>query len=570
MTRTRLRALGVVETPERPGPGPMPEPLLRALELAIGRRVDGLLAGDHRSHLLGRGSELAQIRPYVPGDDVRLIDWNVTARTSEPHIRVQLAERVLVTWVVLDRTPSMEFGTADRRKADVALGVALALGHAASLRGNRVGLVSFGAGSAAPLPPRQGRAGLVDLLLALGDEGTGRGRRSWPRALSLVAAVARQRALVAVVSDFRGPRDWRRPLVDLAARHDILAVEIRDPREERLVDVGEVWFADPESGQRLRIDTGDAGLRSRFAEAAARERREVATDLAAAQASHVVLSTSGDWLRMLAAHLGGGAGELRDAAGAVRAPRGARPRRARVARGAPPPEPARALRHACPRRGLGPGAPRLRRLLPLALALVALAALIVGLARPRATLSVPGRQATVILALDSSRSMAATDVKPSRLAAALAAAKTFLDVAPKSYSVGIVSFSTRASLVLSPTTDRDAARRALDQITLGSGTAIGDAIDRSVAAARPEQHAAGSRAGEERGPGDGPAALGWRADVRQPTAPRCGRAGARLGIPVNTVALGTREAVVDVPRPAGSWRRSRSRPTRGRCARSLA
>jgi uncharacterized protein (DUF58 family) len=302
---TALRALGVVETPERPGPGPMPEALLRALELAIGRRVDGLLAGDHRSHLLGRGSELAQIRPYVPGDDVRLIDWNVTARTREPHIRVQLAERVLVSWVVLDRTPSMEFGTADRRKADVALGVALALGHAASLRGNRVGLISFGAGSAVPLPPRQGRAGLVNLLLALGDESTGTGGApELASALSLVTAVARQRALVAVVSDFRGPRDWRRPLVDLAARHDILAVEIRDPREERLVDVGEVWFADPESGQRLRIDTGDAGLRSRFAEAAARERREVATDLAAAQASHVVLSTSGDWLRTLAAHLG--------------------------------------------------------------------------------------------------------------------------------------------------------------------------------------------------------------------------------------------------------------------------
>jgi len=117
---SRLRAFGVVETPERPGPGPMPEPLLRALELSIGRRVDGLLAGEHRSHLLGRGSELAQVRPYVPGDDVRLIDWNVTARTQEAHVRVQLAERVLVTWVVLDRTLSMGFGTADRRKADAA------------------------------------------------------------------------------------------------------------------------------------------------------------------------------------------------------------------------------------------------------------------------------------------------------------------------------------------------------------------------------------------------------------------------------------------------------------------
>ena len=284
----------------------MPEPLLRALELSIGRRVDGLLAGEHRSHLLGRGSELAQVRPYVPGDDVRQIDWNVTARTREPHVRVQLAERVLVTWVVLDRTLSMGFGTADRRKADVALGVALALGHAASVRGNRVGLVSFGSGAPAPLPPRQGRAGLVGLLLALGDEDDGRRRRrrsSRPPS-TLLGAVARQRALVAVVSDFRGPRDWRPQLVDLAARHDVLAVEIRDPREEQLVDVGEVWFADPETGARLRVDTGDASLRARFAEAAARERRDVADDLAAAHASHVVLSTGGDWLRSLASHLG--------------------------------------------------------------------------------------------------------------------------------------------------------------------------------------------------------------------------------------------------------------------------
>jgi len=305
VTRASLRAFGVVETPERPGPGPMPEPLLRALELSIGRRVDGLLAGDHRSSLLGRGSELAQVRPYVPGDDVRLIDWNVTARTREAHVRVQLAERVLVTWVVLDRTLSMGFGTADRRKVDVALGVALALGHAASVRGNRVGLLSFGSGHPAPLPPRQGRAGLVGLLLTLGDEGRGNGAApELASALTLLGAVARQRALVAVVSDFRGPRDWRPQLVDLAARHDVLAVEIRDPREEQLVDVGEVWFADPETGARLRVDTGDANLRARFAEAAARERRDVADDLAAARASHVVLSTGGDWLRDLASHLG--------------------------------------------------------------------------------------------------------------------------------------------------------------------------------------------------------------------------------------------------------------------------
>jgi uncharacterized protein (DUF58 family) len=301
---TTLAVLGVAPTPEQPGPGSMPEALLRALELTIGRRVDGLLAGDHRSTLLGRGSELAQVRPYVPGDDVRLIDWNVTARTGEPHVRVQLAERVLVTWVVLDRTPSMAFGTADRRKADVAFGVALALGHAASVRGNRIGLLSFGGGPQAPLPPRQGRAGLVGVLRALGDHDAGAGvAPELAGALAIAGAVARQRSLVVLVSDFRGPHDWAASLLDVAGRHDVLAVEVRDPREEQLVDVGEVWFTDPETGGMLRVDTGDSRLRRRFEQAAAAERQDVKEALVLAGAAHVVLSTSGDWLRPLAAHL---------------------------------------------------------------------------------------------------------------------------------------------------------------------------------------------------------------------------------------------------------------------------
>src|SRR5207342_2421618 len=131
-------------TPARPWPGRMAEGLLRALDISIGRRVEGLLAGDFRSNLLGTGSELAMVRPYVAGDDVRQIDWNVTARTGEPHVRVNLAERVLVTWLVLDTSSSMTFGTADRRKADVAEGVSLAIGHVATRRGNRLGVVTFG------------------------------------------------------------------------------------------------------------------------------------------------------------------------------------------------------------------------------------------------------------------------------------------------------------------------------------------------------------------------------------------------------------------------------------------
>lgn len=300
-----LRALGVEPTPARPGPGPIPDALLRAMELTIARRVDGLLSGDHRSTLLGRGTELAQVRPYVPGDDVRLIDWNVTARTGETHVRVQLAERVLVTWLALDASPSMAFGTRERRKADVALGVGLALGHAASVRGNRVGLVAFGGERERVVRPRQGRAGLVGVLLGLrvAHEPSRVAGTTLAGALARLASVARQRSLVVVASDFRGPRDWRRPLLDLAGRHEVLAVEIRDPREQTLEPVGVLQLVDPESGARLRVDTGDARLRARFAEAAAAERYGVARDLASAGVAHVVLSTEGDWLRELATFL---------------------------------------------------------------------------------------------------------------------------------------------------------------------------------------------------------------------------------------------------------------------------
>ncbi len=304
MSRT-LRALGVVPTPERPGPGPVPDALVRALELTIGRRVDGMLAGDHRSSLLGRGTELAQVRPYQTGDDVRLIDWNVTARTGEPHVRVHLAERVLVTWLALDTSPSMAFGTADRRKTDVALGVALALGHAASVRGNRVGLVSFGGVEERVLPPRQGRVGLMGLIGALREshEPAISQGSSLGVALRRLGGAARQRSLVVLVSDFRGPRDWRRPLLEIAGRHEVLAVEIRDPREQRLEPAGVLWLVDPETGDELRVDTGDRKLRDRFSAAADEERRSVARELSSAGVAHVVLSTDRDWLRDLATFL---------------------------------------------------------------------------------------------------------------------------------------------------------------------------------------------------------------------------------------------------------------------------
>jgi uncharacterized protein (DUF58 family) len=285
----------------------MPDALLRALDVSIGRRIEGLLAGDYRSALLGEGTELAQVRPYIPGDDVRRIDWNVTARTGEAHVRVQFAERVLVTWLVLDTSPSMEFGTADRRKADVAEGVALAVGHVATRRGNRLGLVTFGDASPHASPPRQGRVGLIGLLTALRREPESDrsrvGATSLGEALRRTGALARQRALVVVVSDFRGPLDWRRPLLELAGRHDAVAVEIRDPLEQSLPNAGELWLVDPETGRQLRVDTRDERLRARFSAAAAEERSGLARALASLGVRHLVLTTSGDWLRSLATFL---------------------------------------------------------------------------------------------------------------------------------------------------------------------------------------------------------------------------------------------------------------------------
>ncbi len=325
----RRRLPTVERTPERPGPGPVPPAVLRSLDLAVLRRVESLVPGEHLTPQVGAGTELAMIRPYFPGDDVRHIDWNVTARMREPHVRVHVGERALTAWLVLDSSASMTFGTADRRKADVAEGVAIAIGHVASRRGNRLGVVAFGAGEPKLLRPRQGRIGLLGLLAELRQEPEedGAGATSLGNALARVAAVARARGLVVVVSDFRGERDWEDRLRALRARHGVLAVEIRDPRELELTPMGDLWLVDPETGRQLQVNTSRRRVRKRFAEAAAAEREEVAAALRRAGAEHLVLSTGGDWLRDLAAHLRRGEAALRtatpgrvSAAGRARAP----------------------------------------------------------------------------------------------------------------------------------------------------------------------------------------------------------------------------------------------------------
>jgi uncharacterized protein (DUF58 family) len=259
------------------------------------------MPGDHRAYGLGAGLELDRIRQYEPGDDVRRIDWNVTARTQTAHVREHVPERQLTTWLLLDVSASMQFGTADRRKADVAEGVALVVARLAARRGNRLGIVTFGAERERVWPPRAGSRGFLGLLAALGGEPVleGGGHTSPARALELVAGSRTSAGLVVVVSDFRGRRDWKTPLVHVAARHTVVGVEVVDPREEELVDVGELTLVDPESGRRLIVDTGDRRLRAAFADSAAAERAGFAAEIRRLQIRHVRLSTAGPWMPTL-------------------------------------------------------------------------------------------------------------------------------------------------------------------------------------------------------------------------------------------------------------------------------
>jgi uncharacterized protein (DUF58 family) len=278
---------------------------LRALDLTVRRRIESLLAGEHRAASLGIAMELAQVRPYQPGDDVRLIDWNATARMNEPHVRLHVAERALTTWLLFDASASMGFGTALRRKADVAEGVVLAVGHVASRRGNRLGLLTYGHSDPLYVPPRQGRVGLVGVLLRM-REVAARDEFAAPAvadtlcdALSRTRRHVRERSLIVIVSDLRGPRDWAGGLRELCVRQDVIVCEIRDPAEEALPDVGEVVLVDPETGRHVRVDTSRRRFRERYAVAAAEERELVAQDIRSAGAHHLLLSTGNDWLQPL-------------------------------------------------------------------------------------------------------------------------------------------------------------------------------------------------------------------------------------------------------------------------------
>jgi uncharacterized protein (DUF58 family) len=272
--------------------------LLRRLELTVRRRLDGLLQGDHLGLVPGSGSETGDARSYHPGDDVRRMDWPVTARTQVPHVREMIADRELETWVVLDLSASLDFGTAFCEKRDLAIAGLAAVSHLTVRGGNRLGAVVTTGERVDRYPAAAGRLAADRLLRAVvaTPRAAGGRRGDLAAALETLRRPPRRRGLAVVISDFLGDLDWERPLRGLSARHELLAVEVVDPRELELADVGSLTVVDPESGRTLEVPTGSAAFRQRFAEGAAAQRREIAAALRRAGAAHLQLRTDRDWL----------------------------------------------------------------------------------------------------------------------------------------------------------------------------------------------------------------------------------------------------------------------------------
>lgn len=283
----------------RQGPGPMPGAVIDALDPAVNRLVARTLPGARRATGVGSGIELTQLRPYESGDDVRHIDPAATARTGTPQIRLHVPERSLTTWIVLDISPSMAFGTALRLKADVAEGAALVFGRLAIRRAGSVGVVAFGAGEPRVLPPRGSKPGMIALrkLLAEGVAPDGRhDPHQLADALGRTIRLATQPGLVVVISDFRDQQRWERPLGSLRLRHAALAIEVTDPRELELPAVGHLALVDPETGARVQVNTSQRRVRDRFAALERERQAAVAAELRRLRIDHIVLRTDHDWL----------------------------------------------------------------------------------------------------------------------------------------------------------------------------------------------------------------------------------------------------------------------------------
>ena len=269
--------------------------VLRRLEWHVIRRLDGRLLGDYRTLLRGHGTDFHDVREYEPGDDVRHIDWNVTARMDETFVRQYTEDRDLTAWLLLDHSPSMGFGPVDRTKEHVLREVAVTIAQLLVRGGNRIAAVVYDNETVRTIPPRQGRRQVLaltkELLRPAGPPGTVTDLR---QLLDTAARVIRQRSLVVLVSDFISEPGWERPLLRLTERHEVVAVRLIDPREFELPDAGLIVVQDAETGEQLFVDSSDPEFRRRLRAAGAE--REAAVRAAARRAGvdlHVI-STDDD------------------------------------------------------------------------------------------------------------------------------------------------------------------------------------------------------------------------------------------------------------------------------------
>jgi uncharacterized protein (DUF58 family) len=280
---------------------------LDRLQLNVTRRLDGLLHGDYLGLLPGPGSEPGEAREYRAGDDVRRMDWPVTARTTVPHVRTTIADRELETWLAVDLSPSLDFGTVGMLKRELAEGAVAAFAYLAGRGGNRIGAVVTEGGPAKAIPPRPGRGGARSLLRTVTSLPRGEGAGDLAELIDKTRRHARRRGLAIVISDFLededDPSDWPRELRRLAVRQQVLCVEILDPAELALPDVGVLDLMDPETGATVEVQTGNARFRARYAEAAAEQRGRIAAGIRSGGAAHLRLSTDSDWLRDIAAFI---------------------------------------------------------------------------------------------------------------------------------------------------------------------------------------------------------------------------------------------------------------------------
>ncbi len=279
---------------------PTPEAVLRHLEWTVLRRLDGLLHGSYRTLFRGAGLDLADVREYQPHDDVRHIDWNVTARLQSLHVRQYMEDREVVTWFLLDLSPSVDFGT-DASKRDILNHFVAVLARVLTRHGNPVGAIIYGAGIEAVIAPRTGRRHVLHFLHALMN------RPGLPKAprtdlgelLRAAIRIMPRRSLVFLVSDFISTPGWAQPLAQLSRRHEVVAVRLYDPAEVELPAFGMTVVQDAETGEQMFVDSGDRGFRRRFAEAAGRREAQIMAALATAGVDALELSTGDDLMETL-------------------------------------------------------------------------------------------------------------------------------------------------------------------------------------------------------------------------------------------------------------------------------